>query len=544
MSVFPTGVATDSDLYVAVNSALTTLTDNPLSNVATTVNVVSAAIFPSTGTITIDSEIIKYTGKTATSFTGCTRGFDNTTGASHNLASAVYFNVIADHHNVLKEEIKAIESNISTRLGLGSTDVVIASGNVGIGATSPSDLLSITNTGGTATHIRLTGANSQASFLGIASGTAHGQTLYLGANRKTDGTILDSLAASANININASGSDSSIVFYTGATNNAGGIERVRIDKDGKVGIGYTPTYGDLSLYNSGTDTQIRLYHSGTGTTSSDGGLVEFDVNKTLYLWNFENGRVAIGTNNAGRVVVMPDGKVGVLSTSADPKSLLSVISSANTTALNFSADQLSVVHDNTASVGTQVTPGGLAIARDKSSAVSGGDCLGGISWHARYDSEVRAGYGSILAIAEGSSTAAITINTTSSGLNTAETARFTANGRLGIGTTNPADSVHSTGAFRSNVGIYSSSRVITLTTQNTWYSLGVGSNDGLFVYRDGSRGGIAVFTGDSATGVGQIINGIGGFQMQYNGTSGQMEIRCTTANNIVINFVFLRTSGV
>lgn len=39
-----------------------------------TINVGSAATFTATGTIAIDSEIISYTGKTATSFTGCVRG--------------------------------------------------------------------------------------------------------------------------------------------------------------------------------------------------------------------------------------------------------------------------------------------------------------------------------------------------------------------------------------------------------------------------------------------------------------------------------------
>lgn len=51
----------------------TTLTGN-ISNSVTTIPVTSTAGFSTTGAIFIDAEIITYTGKTATSFTGCTRG--------------------------------------------------------------------------------------------------------------------------------------------------------------------------------------------------------------------------------------------------------------------------------------------------------------------------------------------------------------------------------------------------------------------------------------------------------------------------------------
>lgn len=109
---YPTSAAGDSDLYVAVNQKSTPLTDNPLTVGATTVNVVDASSFPSVGAITIDAEIIKYTGKTGTSFTGCTRGFDGTSDVQHSVNTPVYHRIIADHHNVLKEEIKAIEGDL------------------------------------------------------------------------------------------------------------------------------------------------------------------------------------------------------------------------------------------------------------------------------------------------------------------------------------------------------------------------------------------------------------------------------------------------
>jgi len=54
-----------------------------LDAASTTINVTSTAAFPSTGAIQIEWEIITYTGKTATSFTGCTRGTNGSIASSH-----------------------------------------------------------------------------------------------------------------------------------------------------------------------------------------------------------------------------------------------------------------------------------------------------------------------------------------------------------------------------------------------------------------------------------------------------------------------------
>lgn len=123
MAAFPTTVATDSDLYIAVNATSTQLTDNPLSNSATTVNVTDATAFPTVGFISIDNEIIKYTGKTGTSFTGCTRGADGTSATSHVQNSQVFHNVIAAHHNAMKDDLIATEQFISDLIGRTNTQV-------------------------------------------------------------------------------------------------------------------------------------------------------------------------------------------------------------------------------------------------------------------------------------------------------------------------------------------------------------------------------------------------------------------------------------
>jgi hypothetical protein len=66
-----------STLNGAINSSVTTIT------------VASTSTFTATGGILIDSEYITYTGKTATDFTGCVRGANGTTAASHSNGALV-----------------------------------------------------------------------------------------------------------------------------------------------------------------------------------------------------------------------------------------------------------------------------------------------------------------------------------------------------------------------------------------------------------------------------------------------------------------------
>ena len=61
----------------------TTLTANLTNTSTTPIQVASTAGFLSAGALIIDSELIKYTGKTATTFTGITRGAYGSSQASH-----------------------------------------------------------------------------------------------------------------------------------------------------------------------------------------------------------------------------------------------------------------------------------------------------------------------------------------------------------------------------------------------------------------------------------------------------------------------------
>ena len=73
-----------------ISGTSTSTLNGGINNSTTTITVVSTAAFTTTGAIWIEGEYITYSGKTATDFTGCTRGADGTVAASHLTGVAVY----------------------------------------------------------------------------------------------------------------------------------------------------------------------------------------------------------------------------------------------------------------------------------------------------------------------------------------------------------------------------------------------------------------------------------------------------------------------
>lgn len=199
MAAFPTSVATDSDLYVAVNATSTQLTDNPLTSGATTVNVVSTTGFPAVGFISIENEIILYTGVTATSFTGCSRGADGTSATSHVQNSQVFHNVIAAHHNVLKNEVIAVETFLDTHIGK-STAVTAAEFERLSGVTSPIQTQLGTKIDTAGTGLSKTGTTlNLVTPVTIANGGTNSSTALSNNRviRSTSGSIVEAAAITA-----------------------------------------------------------------------------------------------------------------------------------------------------------------------------------------------------------------------------------------------------------------------------------------------------------------------------------------------------------
>jgi hypothetical protein len=76
-------------LFASEGSAVATYITATVSATDTTINVVSTSAFASSGTIYLDQEAISYTGKTASSFTGCTRGRYGSKATRHLYAAAL-----------------------------------------------------------------------------------------------------------------------------------------------------------------------------------------------------------------------------------------------------------------------------------------------------------------------------------------------------------------------------------------------------------------------------------------------------------------------
>jgi hypothetical protein len=85
-SIYVLGYGDGVNQIVGQASAFTTNTttlNGAHNNAVTTINVASTSLFPASGSILIGKELITYSGKTGTSFTGCTRATSSTTATAH-----------------------------------------------------------------------------------------------------------------------------------------------------------------------------------------------------------------------------------------------------------------------------------------------------------------------------------------------------------------------------------------------------------------------------------------------------------------------------
>jgi hypothetical protein len=126
----------DFTLYPRTNSGtnyrgLTSVSPQTITATDTVIPVLGTSNFENSGLLLIDAEIIAYSGKTPTSFTGCVRGFLNTTAEPHITNAAV--SAYSIQSNVIKSSTYPVEQftgQIYTRvrgrqmsMRIGSTDL-------------------------------------------------------------------------------------------------------------------------------------------------------------------------------------------------------------------------------------------------------------------------------------------------------------------------------------------------------------------------------------------------------------------------------------
>jgi hypothetical protein len=134
---YPVANDTDTSLYVAKNGAETTL-NSTIDNAVTSITVANLIGYPADGIITIDAEAIKYTSATTGvngTFNSCTRGYDGTTAAGHSANAKVRFSPVADHHNVLKDAIIALEKKVGNNTG-GASATTMDAGQLSSGSSA------------------------------------------------------------------------------------------------------------------------------------------------------------------------------------------------------------------------------------------------------------------------------------------------------------------------------------------------------------------------------------------------------------------------
>ena len=92
----------------------------------------------------------------------------------------------------------------------------------------------------------------------------------------------------------------------------GGVERARLDSAGNLGVGTTAPVVLVHAHNAAGTSTLKLTNPTTGALSTDG--LELSIENTTndaFLNNRENAGLYLRTNNANRVAIAADGKVGV-----------------------------------------------------------------------------------------------------------------------------------------------------------------------------------------------------------------------------------------
>jgi hypothetical protein len=383
---YPTSQDTAATLFETADNAATVLTLSITSG-ATFANVTSTTKFPSTGSLVIDSEVIYYTGKTGTSFTGLLRGRVGTTAAAHASGAQVRAPILAAHHAAQSSAIIATQGKLGTGASTPSAGTVLkgtGAGSSAWGALEAGDIPSLDAskiTTGTLSNSRTTAtsANTPASIVArdangdfiarnvIAtnlSGNGAGITGLTGATGGVSNTGSTTIAADADAN-----GVGKVSLQTG------GVERVGVEADGTVSIP-----GGLAVYDRGGAVyNVKAY----------GALGNGSTNDTTAIQDLIDD---VGTAGGG-VIFFPPGtyKVSSLAVEANKVQLvgagrgLSIIATNSTTA-NVITVGASTRRDDVAITGFSFVP---SVTRSAGADIFAGNflrlTLRGLQFSAPYD---------------------------------------------------------------------------------------------------------------------------------------------------------------
>lgn len=104
------------------------------------------------------------------------------------------------------------------------------------------------------------------------------------------------------------GNDNTVTYdVTDSANNV----LLRVQGDGKVGIGTTTPSTKLQIYDGVDDAHIILQDVNTGAGPNEGAWLGFGAGSDLWIWNAENTNLKFGTNSTTRMTIDNNGNVGI-----------------------------------------------------------------------------------------------------------------------------------------------------------------------------------------------------------------------------------------
>jgi len=190
----------------------------------------------------------------------------------------------------------------STKLATTSTGVNITgglntTGSVGIGTSSPSELLGVNSTGAS-TAIEISA--------GLASTTTGEAKLVLRSLHSSSGT---EYSRSEIASLGVAGGDSDLIFRT-TSDASGPVEHMRIDSEGLVGIGTSSPARDLHINGTAANAKAftRYTHDGLASTGLDVG---YSSGGYASIYNAENTSMVFSTNATERMRIDSSGNVGI-----------------------------------------------------------------------------------------------------------------------------------------------------------------------------------------------------------------------------------------
>ena len=255
---YPTALDTADDLVRATNNATTQLSES-ISSSITSIAVNSTALFPVSGIIRINQEIISYTGTSGgNTFTGCTRGFEGTTAASHSNNTSVFLDITAASNNVKNDAIIAIETKIGTGASTPTANTVMR--GTGTGTSAYGQIVNGDVSASAAiAHSKLANMTAGTVMIGNASNVPTATAITGDITIANDGVTAISSGVILNADINASAAiaHSKLATMTSGTVMIGNASNVPTA---------TVITGDVTVSNTGV------------TAISSGVIVDADIN--------------------------------------------------------------------------------------------------------------------------------------------------------------------------------------------------------------------------------------------------------------------------